>query len=181
MSLTFSSNTVRLRTYLDWQSLAEQTQALDPAAAASSSATAAERRRQQQKLNKTRSTVLTESTVPASDFSTYRLSPGCTDAALIFSAPELRQFAQLCELGDDELLVFAVQPGQPVIITNTPKPMLTVEQQRAARGAEQGESSGRRRRRQRGARGRGRGDVHCASHSDLCARESVLVRHAGGG
>ena len=135
LSLTCGRPTVRFRSFLDWATVnsAESLDAQVTAALAGAVPT-----KTKAKALKIRSFVQTESVVSSDDFSLYNLSDSCAEQAMVFTLPEVRHFAQLCEESDEELYVFAVAPGQPVLLTNTRTPLLT-SQQRATRQARQAE------------------------------------------
>ena len=135
LSLTCSPSTVRFRSFLDWAAI-HDAQGLDQQVSAALAGTAAPAK-MQAKAMKIRAFVQTESAVSSDDFSVYTLSPSCEEQAMVFTLPEVRHFAAVCELSDEELFVFAMEPGQPVLLTNTRKPFLTAQQQRAAREARQ--------------------------------------------
>ena len=134
LSVSCGPDSVRLRSYQDWQSAGLQ----DPHAAAglpaigefdnSSNGNKADRAKRQ----RLKSRVVTESAIANSELNTRTVHETCLNSPLIFTLHELKQFVGLCELTDEELFIFAQSPGQPILITNTRQPFQSTEQQRAA-------------------------------------------------
>ena len=134
LSLSCGPDSVRLRSYQDWQSAG----LLDPHAAAgipvigefdnSSTGNKAERAKRQ----RLKGIVVTESCIANIELNTRQLHETCVNNPLIFTLAELKHFVALCELTDEELFIFAQAPGHPILITNTRKPFQSMEQQRAA-------------------------------------------------
>ena len=135
LSLSCGPDTIRLRTYQDWQSaglLDPHTAAglhaigeLDPQSSTNNKATQSKRQRLKGIVN-------TESSIAATELNTRQLHHTCLNQPLIFTLAELKQFVGLCEMTEEELFIFAQAPGHPILITNTRKPFLSIEQQRAA-------------------------------------------------
>ena len=133
LSLSCGVDSVRLRSYQDWNSVG----LLDHHTAAglpvigefdSSGGNKAERAKRQ----RLKGIVVTESAIANSELATRSVHETCLNNPLIFTLAELKHFVALCELTDEELFVFAQAPGHPILITNTRKPALSAEQQRAA-------------------------------------------------
>ena len=134
LSLSCGPDSVRLRSYQDWQSAG----LLDPHVAAglpvigesdpSNTGNKADRAKHQ----RLKGIVVTESSIANSELNTRQLHETCVNSPLIFTLPELKTFVALCEMTDEELFVFAQAPGYPILITNTRRPFHSMEQQRAA-------------------------------------------------
>ena len=131
--MTCHESTVNFRSFLDWAAIAE---APGPDAHINSAlltTTSPATAKARAKAMKIRSFVQTESVVSSDEFTSYQIGQSCLGAAMVFTLPEVRHFAQVCDMGDDEFFIFGVAPGQPVLLTNTRKPLLTAAQQRRGR------------------------------------------------
>lgn len=121
LSLSCGPDTVKLRSYQDWQAAG----LMDPHTAAGlhaigddSQATKANRAKRQ----RIKGIVNTESSIAASELNTRHVHATCLNQPLIFTLAELKHFVALCELTEEELFIFAQAPGHPILVTNTRKP-----------------------------------------------------------
>lgn len=137
LSITCSAHTVKFRSFLDWAAI-NDAQSLDAQVNAALTGGSAVSAKSKAKALRLRSLVQTESTVSRDDFSVYDVAEACRDASMVFTLPEVRMFAAVAELSDEEMFVFGVEPGQPVLISTARKAWQSAAQQRAMRRRREG-------------------------------------------
>ena len=153
LSLTCGRPTVRFRSFLDW---AAQNDSVSLDAQVTAALAGTTPTRHSAKAVRIRAFVQTESVVSSDDFALYELSDACAEQAMVFTLPEVRLFASMCEESDEELFLFAIAPGQPLLLTNTRTPLLTA-QQRQTKQARQAEREQQQQQQPQGAGGDGGG------------------------